>query len=370
MSGEAPSFIDRDPQAVTAAMVAEYEAMSGKTLYPAQVERLLVDLVAYHESLVRIGVQEAGELGLVAFSRAPILDYLAEGRGVTRLPAQPARATVRLAFVAPAETAFQIPAGLRVETGGGVQFAGEQAVDVADGDVDAEIVVAAVESGAAANGYLPGQVSVLVDELPIAVDLVENLSVTAGGMEAEDDERLRARIMRAPESFSMGSAGRYRQAAMTAALDVVDAQVFSPSSDGAVHVVLLGRDGPPPAETVALVQAALADKKGRMLGDRIVVMPAQAVDYEITLEIDVLASRVPDRVLSIARERCLAFAGNLARRLGGDIVPAQIKTSLHDIDGLYDVRISAPASRRVLEIYEWPRCTGVTVALGRMVSDV
>lgn len=115
-----PSFIDRDPQAVIAEMVAQYEAMTGKTLYPAQVDRLLVDLVSYRESLVRIGIQEAAEQNLVAFARAPMLDYLGELLGVFRLPAQPARTTVRLTFMEPAAVAFQLPVGVRVETTGGI----------------------------------------------------------------------------------------------------------------------------------------------------------------------------------------------------------------------------------------------------------
>ena len=40
MSLPEPSFIDRDPAAITAEMVAQYEALTKKTLYPAQVERL------------------------------------------------------------------------------------------------------------------------------------------------------------------------------------------------------------------------------------------------------------------------------------------------------------------------------------------
>ncbi len=365
-----PDFIDRDPQAVITEMVAQFEAMTGKTLYPAQVDRLLVDLVSYRESLVRIGIQEAAEQNLVAFARAPMLDYLGELLGVFRLPTQPARTTMRLTFMDPVAAAFQIAEGVRVETTGGIRFQSEKAVNVAAGATSAEFPVVALEPAAAANGYLPGQLSVLVDELPVTVDRVENLTVTRGGADAEDDERLRARIKLAPEAFSWGSVNRYRLAAMTAAADTVDVQVLSPRPDGTVHVVLLGRDGPPSAETVARVQEALTDGKTRMLNDRIEVMPACAVDYAIELEIDVLSSRVPDRVLQIARERCQSFAANLSRRLGGDIVPTQLKTALHDIDGLYDARVLAPATKRVLALPEWPRCTSVTVRLGRMVDDV
>ena len=72
MSLPEPSFIDRDPQAITAEIVAQYEQLTGKTLYPAQVERLLIDVIAYRETLVRIGIQEAAKQNLVAYARADV----------------------------------------------------------------------------------------------------------------------------------------------------------------------------------------------------------------------------------------------------------------------------------------------------------
>lgn len=85
MSLPEPSFIDRDPVAITAELKAAWEASTGKTLYPGQVESLLIDLIAYRESLVRIGIQEAAKQNLVAYASAPMLDYLGELVGVYRI---------------------------------------------------------------------------------------------------------------------------------------------------------------------------------------------------------------------------------------------------------------------------------------------
>ncbi|ENL8054214.1 baseplate J/gp47 family protein [Salmonella enterica] len=90
-----PDFIDRDPAQITSEMIAQYEEASGKKLYPAQAERLLIDLFAYRENLVRIAIQEAAKQNLVAYSRAPMLDYLGELVGVHRLPAQAAKTTLQ-----------------------------------------------------------------------------------------------------------------------------------------------------------------------------------------------------------------------------------------------------------------------------------
>lgn len=90
-----PDFIERDADKITAEMIAKYEADTGKTLYPAQAERLLIDLWAYREMLVRVAVQEAAKQNLVAFAREPMIDYLGELVGVYRLAAQPATTTLQ-----------------------------------------------------------------------------------------------------------------------------------------------------------------------------------------------------------------------------------------------------------------------------------
>nr|VFK16305.1 MAG: Phage-related baseplate assembly protein [Candidatus Kentron sp. LFY] len=366
-----PSFIERDPEKLTAEMVSQYEDMTGKTLYPAQVDRLMVDFVGYRESLVRMGAQDAAIQNISRFARAPILDFLAELLAVFRLQAQPARSTLRIVFESPVVDAFQVASGVRVETRkGGVRFKTERAVEVASGATEIVLPVVAVEPGPSGNGYLPGQLDTLVDSLPVPIASVANTTATSGGMNPEEDDRLRARIPRELEMYSWGGEGRYRQIAMTTASELQDVGVTSPRPDGTVRVVLLARDGPPSQETLDRVLVALTDKKKRMMGDRIEVVPASAVKYAIAVELDVLTGYIPDPILTAARGRCRAFADNLARRLGGDIVPNMIKTHLHDIPGIYDIRITEPASRRVLGSNEWPICIGVTITLGRVVDDV
>lgn len=89
MSLPEPSFISRDINAITTAMVASYEASTGKTLLPAQVERVLIDLIAYRESLLRIAIQEAAKQNLVAYAAYPMLDYLGQLVGCSRLDGEP-----------------------------------------------------------------------------------------------------------------------------------------------------------------------------------------------------------------------------------------------------------------------------------------
>ena len=80
-----PEFVARDPAKLVDEVVADFERETGRTLYPAQVERLLANVLAYRESLFREALQDAAKLNLVRYSRAPILDMLGENVGVSRL---------------------------------------------------------------------------------------------------------------------------------------------------------------------------------------------------------------------------------------------------------------------------------------------
>lgn len=73
-----PVFVEIDPAGVETDLIASYEAKSGTTLYPAQIERLLIDLIAYTRSRLDMSIQHAGEQLRVSFSTGPILDYLGE----------------------------------------------------------------------------------------------------------------------------------------------------------------------------------------------------------------------------------------------------------------------------------------------------
>lgn len=79
-----PFFIDADPAGVTARLVAAFEEMTGRTLLPAQPERLFLDWLAYQLALQRIAVQGAGERTLLAFAGDAALDHLGILVGVTR----------------------------------------------------------------------------------------------------------------------------------------------------------------------------------------------------------------------------------------------------------------------------------------------
>ncbi|STE79044.1 phage-related baseplate assembly protein J [Escherichia coli] len=154
-----PDFIERDADKITAEMIAKYEADTGKTLYPAQAERLLIDLWAYREMLVRVAVQEAAKQNLVAFAREPMIDYLGELVGVYRLAAQPATTTLQFSVDEALAIDVLIPAGTRVSASDSVIFATDTDVVLKAGLLLVNVTSTCTEPGTAGNGWQPAQVS-------------------------------------------------------------------------------------------------------------------------------------------------------------------------------------------------------------------
>src|SRR5580704_13343513 len=117
-----PVFVDDadglDPNLILADMIAEFEAAAGRVLYPAQVERLLINLYAYRESLVRNAIQYAAQQNLLAFA------------------------------------SFTIAAGTLVGTNDGqFTFATSATIILAAGATISSVAATATAPGADANGY-------------------------------------------------------------------------------------------------------------------------------------------------------------------------------------------------------------------------
>ena len=101
-------------------MVTLFENYTSRTLYPAQVEQLLINLYAYREILVRNAIQYCGLQNLLAFAVYPMLDYLGEYLDCNRLPAQYATTTLQFTLTAAQSSDTTIASGTQVGTTDGL----------------------------------------------------------------------------------------------------------------------------------------------------------------------------------------------------------------------------------------------------------
>ncbi|GDO99340.1 baseplate assembly protein [Escherichia coli] len=357
MALKEPDFIERDAGKITAEMIAWYEEKTGKTLYPAQAERLLIDLWSYREMLYRVAVQEAAKQNLVAFSRAPMLDYLGELVGVHRLSAQPATTTLRFQVDTPPERDVFIPAGTRVSASDSIVFTTDTDVLLKTGTTEVTVTATCTEPGTAGNGWQPAQISQLPEGTEGADLQVSGLHASSGGTEEEGDDRLRERIRLAPESFTCaGSRGAYRYHAMSVHPGITDVAVVRPVP-GTVELYPLMTTGLPDSSLLTLVEGFCSDEKIRPLTDTVLVKTPVKVDYSIEARLTLYRNQDQSAVLAAAHQAAQQHITSLLNRLGRDIVPSQIISAL-SVSGVYQVELVKPALR-VLTEKEWAHCTGV-----------
>ena len=360
-----------DPNLILADMVAAFQATAGRTLQPAQVERLLIDLYAYRESLMRNAIQYAGQQNLLAFAAFPMLDYLGQLLSVTRLAAQGASAILQFTLANVLSVSYIIEAGTPVGTSDG-QFVFTTTADltIAVGATVGSVLAIATAVGVDANGYLVGQINVQLNP-SVLIGGVTNTTVSAGGSTPETDDHLRTRIQAAPNQFSVaGPEGSYRYFTLSADPTIADAQITSPGP-GQVNVyVLTGpittQPGPSPNATgiasdvlLAKVATELNADNVRPLTDTVNTLAVAEVDYQIAGTITLYADADPASTMTAANTAAQDYAIALASRIQRDIVPSQIIDAL-SVPGVYEVSLTAPSYTQ-LQPGQWANCIAITL---------
>jgi phage-related baseplate assembly protein len=361
-----------DPNAILTDMISAFESSSGRTLQPAQVERLLIDLYAYRESLVRNAVQYAAQQNLLAFAIFPMIDYLGGLVGVTRLQAVPATTTMQFTLTNPLSLDYTVSAGTLVGSGDGqVAFATNAAVTIKAGATSATVSANATDPGVGGNGFLLGQINVLLNPNG-TLCAASNTSTTAGGSSPETDDHLRTRIQAAPNQFSSaGPAGAYRFFALGVDPSISDVQVVTPSP-GVVNVYVL--TGPTTVQPAAApnpiaiagsallseVQAALNADTVRPITDTVVASAVHEVDYQIDAIVTLFVDADPNLTMAAATSAVQAYAIEVASKIQRDLVPSQIIAAL-SVPGVYEVTLNSPSYTQ-LTPGQWANCTNITLA--------
>jgi phage-related baseplate assembly protein len=380
----APVFVNDadglDPNLVLADMIAEFEAAAGRTLMPAQVERLLINLYAYRESLLRNAIQYVGQQNLLAYAAFPMIDYLGQLLGVTRLAAQGATTVLQFTLANAPSIAYTIVAGTQVGTyDGQAAFATDDTLTISAGQTTASVTATAVVAGTAANGYLAGQVNIQLNP-SVLVGSATNTTVTTGGSAPETDDHLRTRIQAAPNQFSVaGPTGAYRYYALSADPSIIDTQVTSPAPGEVSVYVLTGPITQQPASSpndaaiagptlLTEVENVLSADDVRPLTDTVNALAVTEVDYQITGIVTLYTDAEPVSTMGNANAAAQSYAIALASRIQRDIVPSQIVEAL-SVVGVYEVALTSP-SYTPLSTGQWANCTAIslTQATGPIAS--
>jgi len=339
----AVSFVVTDPTYYEKELINTYENLTGRTLQPADPERLLINLKTYALTVLAIAINETGKQNLLAYAKGEYLDKLAEFYGVKRLPAKPAIVTLKFSIDQPLSFDVIIPKGTRATPDGKIFFETTEEVKIPAGQLSAEVQAVCTTPGSIGNGFAIGQINKLVDPIPY-ITKVENTTMSMYGTDEEDDERFRERIRLSIERFTnAGSREAYIYQTKTVHQDIEDVSVFSPQP-GVVKVVFLLKNGElPDPQMIELVRRHLSDERVRPLTDQVIVSAPQVVNYDIMLTFyvhkkdEALVSQIQQKV----NEAIQDFINWTKTKIGRDVLPEELIRRIKEA-GAYRVELQSP----------------------------
>jgi len=357
-----PFFIATDPKVIETTLESLWEQITGKPLLPGQPEKLFINVLAYVLTLHKVEVQSVGEQNLVNYSTDTRLDHLGIRLGVSRLPAAFARTTLRFNLINVLGFDLLIPSGTRAGVEGSpIEFATIADMVIPAGLLFGTAIAESKVAGLAGNNFAINQ----INKIPATIAFVQsvtNLSISSGGADIENDDRLRTRIKLAPNSFSVaGPIGAYRFHAMTADPSIIDVSVTSPAFNGKVFVYVLTATGIPSNETLQKVFEALNNKLIRPLTDDVSVLAPTPANFIINAEITFLAGADAASLEPLINLAAQKYVQVLRSNLGQDIVPSQIVAVL-SLPGVYSVTLNNPGYQ-LLDNSQWANCTAITINL-------
>ena len=365
-------FIPTDTAALVNQMVADYEALSGETVYPASPEMLMIQWVASIILAERVKGNYAANQNLPSRAEGENLDALAElFYAQERTPAKPAACTVRFHISAAQGSAILVPAGTRV-TDGSQKLYWETLEDawVEIGDTYVDAPVRCQTAGTVGNGWPAGSIDAAVDVYDY-YSAVEHVTVSDGGAEELSDDEFYEILRASLDGMSTaGARGNYLYHAKATSGQIADVVVNSPAA-GEIRIYVLDTEGqtwtsggvtkkfPGKAGSTlkALVRASCNDDSVRPLTDKVVM--SDPTEYSYNVNLTYYISSQATQTATIAQEVADTVDTWICwqqGKLGRDINPSKLISMLMAIPGIKRVEITSPAYHALqdgdLSLYE------------------
>lgn len=182
-------------------------------------------------------------------------------------------------------------------------------------------------------------------------------------MDGELDFRLKTRVRLAIMSKSAaGTAAQYELAAMSVSLDVKAANAYSPQG-GIVRVAILSEsnDGTPSDALLASVNTAVTDRSVAALCHTVEAVAVEMVLFNVTAS--VWLNRSAQQASFDGLETALRDEFAAARKLGFNVAPSWVTSTLQKQIGIQRVAVTEPSAQVVIAPYQCPKLVLVDLTL-------
>lgn len=337
-------------------------------LYPGDPIRIFLYSQALREFQLRQLFNNAAKQNLLKYANGLNLDHLGANDNVVRLSAQKAKVPFRFRLSTIQTSIYTIPSGIRVSPGNDLYFQTTSVLEIPAGQQEISTEVECMTEGEIGNGFLPGQINIIVDPLPF-LESGENTATSTGGSDIEDDESFRNRIHLSPEGFSVaGPENAYVYFAKSFNPLVLDVLPTSPA-DGQVDIKIILQDGELPSSSfLQEFEEYMSARDRRPLTDKLSVGAPDTFDYSIDLDYFILSSnaaavqQIQTKVNQAISEYQLWQKG----KIGRDIDPSELVSRIKAA-GAKRVTIRNPVYTKLTN--ELAVASSVNVAYGGLEDD-
>lgn len=278
------NFLTTDAQELVNEIITLYEQEEGRKLSQADPLRLIFLSLASVITKQNVAINDAAKQNLLYYARDKVLDHKGAEMTTPRLEATAATTTLRLHFSVPLTSSRIIEKGaLATSNEGAIFFATIEEMAISPGVDYVDVELECTTEGEIGNGFTIGQINTLVKPLPY-VSHVENITVSDGGAEREEDAPYKERIYMAPEKLTnAGSEGAYMYFAKSASALISDVYVYMPKP-GYVDIKILLKNGQLPSdEMIDKVLEAVSGKTVRPLTDHVSAGAPTVISFDLDM---------------------------------------------------------------------------------------
>ena len=344
MSNSQPyEFVPTDVEEIVASLVAAYQQITGRTVHPADPEKIFIQWVADVIIQERVYTNFTGNQNIPSRATGANLDALSEWYFPTSRPkAQSAVCTERFTISQAQTTSILVPAGTRVTDMSNIliwETVEDAYIEIGDTYVDVQ--VRCQTPGSVGNGYAKGQLDTIVDVFDYYAGC-ENITESEGGADEATDQEYYQLMRASMDAFSTaGPTGAYIYIAKRVSTE--DVLAVSPSA-GKVVIYVLTKDGEPAgAELKNAVLKALSQDTVRPLTDQVSVGDPQVVEYDIafTYYIPEDETQSGEEVQAAVDAAVQEYVAWQSGKLGRDINPSYLYGLLMQT-GIKRVTLTSP----------------------------
>lgn len=338
-------FVDVDTEALTNKLIAGYEEITGRTLYPADPIRAFILWLASVIVQERVQINESAKQNLPRYAVGENLDSLSEiFHNTYRLEPTAATTTLRFYITTTLQEDYIITDQLEVTVDGIINFATNGYIKFKAGENYADVEAICQTVGTTGNGFAPGQINKLISDEFLYFKEVENITTTAGGSEEEEDTAFYNRMRESEESYTTaGPRGSYKYHAKTVSSLISDVSAES-TEDGIADVRIMLYGGElPDEELIAKVQAYLSADDIRPMTDKVVVSAPTTIQFNINATYYISGDKVATtqdikNAVEVATENYILWQ---TQKMGRDINPSYFNAMLME-SGIKRVEIAEP----------------------------